>query len=305
VGSFEQALSALPYLPETRDTHEQTIDLWLAFRTALRPLGDNERILAGLHEAEALATALDDHRRLGEVLIALFVQLGNKGTYDQAIAAGERALALATASGDGVLHALVNLRLGQGYPQWGEYRRAIDCLRQAVAFFDGARRHEHFGVPNLPVVLSCAYLAWCYAELGMFAEGKACGDEGCQIAEAVAHPGSLMFAAWGIGLVAHRQGDLPKALPPLERAMDICRDVDLPNYFPRIAAALGATYTLSGRVADAVPLLTRALEQAMATDMAVYQMLCRLPLGEGAAAGWPPGGGTHPRRAGAGARPYL
>ena len=35
VGYFEQALSALAHLPETRDTHEQAIDLRLALRTAL------------------------------------------------------------------------------------------------------------------------------------------------------------------------------------------------------------------------------------------------------------------------------
>ena len=35
VGYFEQALSALPHLPETRDTREQAIDLRLALRSAL------------------------------------------------------------------------------------------------------------------------------------------------------------------------------------------------------------------------------------------------------------------------------
>jgi class 3 adenylate cyclase len=42
---FEQALSALRHLPETRDTREQAIDLRLALRTALRPSGDPGRIL--------------------------------------------------------------------------------------------------------------------------------------------------------------------------------------------------------------------------------------------------------------------
>ena len=67
VGYFEQALSALPHLPEQRDTREQAIDLRLALRTALLPSGDSGRILAYLREAEALAEALDDPRRLGQV----------------------------------------------------------------------------------------------------------------------------------------------------------------------------------------------------------------------------------------------
>ena len=47
-----------------------------------------------------------------------------------------------------------------------------------------------------------------------------------------------------------------------------------------MAAALGAAYTLGGRVADAVPLLTQAMEQTIATEMVGFQALCRLPLGE-------------------------
>ena len=78
---------------------------------------------------------------------------------------------------------------------------------------DGARRHERFGQVILPAVTSRAKLAWCHAELGMFAEGRALGEEGLRIAEAVAHPASLMFASWGIGLLALRQGDLPGPSP--------------------------------------------------------------------------------------------
>ena len=75
-----------------------------------------------------------------------------------------------------------------------------------------------------------------------------------------------MQASWGIGLLSLRQGDLPRALPLLERAVGICQEADLPGYFPRVAAALGAAYTLSGRVAEAVPLLTQAMEQTSATE---------------------------------------
>ena len=55
------------------------------------------------------------------------------GAYDPAIAAAQRALALATASGEVVLQALANQRLGQAYQAQGDYRRAIDCLGQTVA----------------------------------------------------------------------------------------------------------------------------------------------------------------------------
>jgi tetratricopeptide (TPR) repeat protein len=77
-----------------------------------------------------------------------------------------------------------------------------------------------------------------------------------------------------------RQGDLRKALPLLERAMDLCQDADLPGLFPEMAAALGAAYILAGRLAETVPLLTQAIEQTIATAMIASQALCRLSLGE-------------------------
>ncbi len=188
VGSFEQALSVLPHLLETHATREQAIDLRLALRSALQPLGDLGRMLVCLREAEALAEALDNPRRLARISLFLSRYFSLMGTYGQAITAAQRALALATANGDGVLHALANLNLGQAYEPQGDYQRAIDCFGQTVAALDGARHRERFGQVILPAVHSRALLALCHAELGTFAAGSAYGDEGLRIAEAVGHP---------------------------------------------------------------------------------------------------------------------
>ena len=142
------------------------------------------------------------------------------------------------------------------------------------------RRHERFGEVLLPAVRSCAHLAVCHAEIGTFAEGRALGEAGVRIAESADHPASLMLALWGIGLLCLRQGDVSRALPQLERAVGLCQAADLLRWFPWMAAALGAAYTLAGRVADAVPLLTQALEQATATATVIHQALCHLSLGE-------------------------
>ena len=277
---FEQALGAIQRLPETRNTREQAIDLRFALRSALRPLGDYARILTALREAEALAEALADARRLGQVFVFLSHAFSLMGAYDQAIAAGQRALALATSGGDGLQQALANLYLARAYQAQSDYRRAIDVLGQTVAAFDGAGGRARFGLIFLPTVLSRTLLAACHAELGMFPEGRAFGEAGLRSAEAMAHPASVMFASWGCGLLALRQGDLPRALPWLARAVHICQDADLPVYFPLMSAALGAAYTLGGRVADAMPLLTQALAQSTGAETVVYQAFCPLSLGE-------------------------
>jgi tetratricopeptide (TPR) repeat protein len=60
----------------------------------------------------------------------------------------------------------------------------------------------------------------------------------------------------------------------------ICQEVDLSTQFPEMAAALGAAYTLGGRIIEAVSLLTQALEQATAIEIVFMQVVCRLSLGE-------------------------
>jgi tetratricopeptide (TPR) repeat protein len=210
--------------------------------------------------------------------LSLSVYFRFMGAYDQAIDAGRRALALATASGEVVLYAQASLALGYVYQAQGDYRRAIDCYRETAAFFDGARRHERFG-ELLPAAISRAMLAACHAELGMFADGRALGDEALRIAKAIDHPSSLMWAYHGIGLLSLRQGDLPMALPLLERALGICQEADLLTSLPWMAAALGEAYTLCGRIADAVPLLTQAVDQSTASERRYSKSLCSLPLG--------------------------
>jgi class 3 adenylate cyclase/tetratricopeptide (TPR) repeat protein len=278
VGYFEQALSALQQLPETQDTREQAIDLRLTLRSALLPSGDFGHILAYLREAEALATALDDPRRLAQVSRFLTDHFRLIGAYDQAIAAAQRTLALATVDGEIVRHA-VHWYLGEVYAAQGDYHRALDYLGQAAAFFNGARRHERFGHVILPAVHSRFRLAWCHAEMGTFAEGRALGEEGLRIAEAVADPSSLMWAYYGIGLLSLRQGDLPRALPLLERAVSLCQEVAFSLYFPMMAATLGEAYTLYERITDAVPLLTQTIEQSTAMENVYFEAFCRVSVG--------------------------
>ena len=153
---FERALSVLPRLPGTRAALEHAIDLHLALYAALLPLGYSGRLLACLREAESLAATIDDPRRLRQVALFLPNQFHRIGAYNQVIAAAQRALALATASGEVALYAQANYYLGTASQSQGDYRRAIGCFRQTVASLKETPPHERFGLPNLPAVLSRA-----------------------------------------------------------------------------------------------------------------------------------------------------
>ena len=93
VACLEQALGALQHLPASRDLIEQAIDLRFDLRNALFALGDHGPILEHLRQAETLAQALGDQRRLARVLSYMTRHLGPLAGFDCSITLGERALA--------------------------------------------------------------------------------------------------------------------------------------------------------------------------------------------------------------------
>ena len=105
------------------------------------------------------------------------VQFPVAGEYDRALASGQRALALATATGIPHAHR-ANIFLGQVYHIQGDYRQAMD-VSGGMGALEGDLRYERFGQTVLPSVFSRACLSFCLAEVGAFAEGRAVGEEGC------------------------------------------------------------------------------------------------------------------------------
>ena len=136
------------------------------------------------------------------------------GVYDQAIAAAQRALALATASGEVRLQVLANLHLGIVYQTLGDYRQAIDCLAQTMAALEGAQQHERFG-SLLPAVLSRADLARAMLSSATFAEGAPSGKKGCGLPRRLIIPGVSGIAFWGSGLLYSAKVTCPGQSPYL------------------------------------------------------------------------------------------
>jgi tetratricopeptide (TPR) repeat protein len=192
VRCFEQALVALQHLPEQQDRCEQAIDLRFSLRNTLLPLGERRQAFEHLRAAETLATALNDHRRLGRAFAYRAEYFRLTGALDRAVESGERALAVATALGDFSLQVMATFFLGTAYHALGDYRRAVDCFRRNVAAFPGELTRERFGMTGLPAVMSRNWLVSCLADLGAFDEGTARGAEAVQLAEAVDHPFSLI-----------------------------------------------------------------------------------------------------------------
>jgi predicted ATPase/class 3 adenylate cyclase len=280
VACFEQALTVLQQLPASRDTMAQAIDLRFELRNALLLLWDVGRIIDHLHEAKALAEALDDQPRLGRVAVYMTVHCWALGEYGRAVEAGQHALAIAAARGDVGLQVLAHTALSQVYQTLGDFRRAIDCASTSARALAGELVRERFGYGALPAVVCRAYLACCLADIGAFAEGIARGEEGVGIAEAVEHPYSGVVASTGVGRLRLAKGDFPQAIPVLERGLGVCQGANIMNLFPWVASSLGHAYAMAGRLAEALPLLDQAVERAASTGTIAYHAMAMVWLGE-------------------------
>jgi tetratricopeptide (TPR) repeat protein len=280
VAAFEQALLALTHLPERPDTLTAAIDVRIAIRSALLLLGEIGLLHKYLREAEALATALQDRRRLGRISIYMASYFWLTGDHEAAVDSARRGLAIATELEDFGHQVIARLNLGEAYHALGEFRRGAEILGQATASLPPALEGERFGLAVPPSVLLRSWLVLCLCELGEFAEAAAHADESARIAGTVNDPSSLAFAAWGIGGLHLIQGDPERAMPLLERSFALGRSARLPGLLVLTASFLGRAYTLSARVGEAVSLLEQTIELTTSMNILLARPLFLAWLGE-------------------------
>ena len=259
VAFYEQALGALQRLPTTSDRLAHAIDLHLALDEALFSLSAFDRVYDTLHAAECLAERLEDQRRLGWVNEALSTSFRRLGTYNQAVAAAQRARSLAATVGDGALQAWATCRLGQAASFLGDYARAIDCFREVIA--TPPAQTQDGGTLLVLSAHARSWLVYCLTQCGEFDEGLALGTEAVRIAESGAFPTSQCAAYASLADAFLVRGAFPSAITLLERGLDICRRWHNLDWFPEYAAALGLAYAQVGRLAEALPLLEQAVVQ--------------------------------------------
>ena len=280
VAYFEQALEILARQPRGRETTERAIDLRLDFRNSLHALGDFERILEYLRQAETLAAGLDDRRRLGQVFAFMSQYFRLTGDPDRAIESGEKALDIARWQPNSTLWVVANLFLGSAHGAVGNYRKAADILTRTVASMPEQLIHHNWSVNGLLPVFARSSLAHFLAELGEFDAGRAHAEEALTLARAADQHYSLIFACGGAGTLHFLEGELPRAIAVLEEGLALSRSLNLPIALPVLAAALGPAYALTGRHADAIRLLEQAVDQARSMRRAGGHAMLLLQLGD-------------------------
>jgi class 3 adenylate cyclase/tetratricopeptide (TPR) repeat protein len=280
VTCFEQALAALPRLPGTRERLEEAIDLRFDLRTSLLPLGQLEKGLEYLREAEGLARTLDDPRRLAWASAYMISSCWLTGRLTDAFTFAETAQALAETLGDLRLTVVANQYLAAARWNAGDYQAAKTLFRKVTESLKGDLSRERFGQALLPSVFARRYLAHALAERGEFDQSIAEAGEGLRIAEAADHPFSLGQAYLALGYVHAVRGEFDQAVSLFERALATAREWNIRLLSPSCAGFLGYTYASSGRLEEGLALLAEAMTAFESGVATVFHSLVAAHSGE-------------------------
>jgi class 3 adenylate cyclase/tetratricopeptide (TPR) repeat protein len=261
VTAFEEALRAIERLAERRDVLEQAIDIRFKLRSSLQALGELARARDHLDRAHALATRLDDKRRLARAACYL-------GNYhflcaDSAasIAWGERALEAATASNDVLIAAETAAYLAMTYYFLGDLPLCMEWAKRSLTRLASSGLRELSRGRGRIQVFAHTYRVWCLAERGDFAAAVAGGEDAVSLADAIGHPFVRVFAYLGLGIARLRQGELEKAAARLDAAVGLCEEGQFGLLEGFASAPLGLTRACTGAIDTGRGLIERALER--------------------------------------------
>jgi tetratricopeptide (TPR) repeat protein len=215
--------------------------------------------LAHLRDAEPIARALVDQRRLGIIAAYMSEHARLTGHTADAVASAQKVEAIAATLHDLPLTVAANYYLATAHFAAGDYARAGEFFQKTIAPLEGDVGRERFGMAGFPVVMGRAFWVWALAERGQFEDATDRGHQAVQLAEALNHPYSLAFACRALGHVYGVRSDFRHAIPLLERSVALCREWNLHFTTPTAMELLGYVYALSGRLPEGRELLQQAV----------------------------------------------
>ncbi len=252
VQMLDRGLSAVEHLPSGRARSEAEIDLRLAGLAALLPLGEHERILRTLFEAEALSAAIGDPRRLAAVHSQASAALWMAGQHERALDSAKRALAMAEEHKQFGLRLTARGGLVQAHHALGQFELCIEVGRSVIQELSGELERKRFGWAVYPTVLCASFVGSALTLMGRFDAAQRELERGIAVADATRHPLSRALVMHELGTLLYLQGRASDALRVFESALQVAREGEVFTMFAPLAGWRAAALTALGRADEAI-----------------------------------------------------
>ena len=280
VALFERALIAASHLTESEQSLQRDIDLRFDLRNALWSIGEFERILTILKQAEQLADKLDDAARTGWISVYTSASLWQLGRSSEALAAARNALEISLKINDLPLSVGSRFYLGCATVTSGDCLGAIDIFQETCDQLGGELDYQRCGLPFLPAVIARSWMVWAYAERGEYIQAQTLADQAMVIATEVGHPFNIAHIYYDLGYLQYIKGDANAAVTTLEKAIQIIEEWGLAYLSPFITGFLGHAYTLSGNNGNALATLEKALSAYNSIGLGLFRSLVNVYMGK-------------------------
>lgn len=273
--SLERAISALDALDPTPEHVAAGIDVRMSMQIACAALGDFEGGIAHMAEACAMAETAGDAGRLAHALLKLSYSLGNAGQIAEALDAAERLAAHAAANGLDYYVSEADIAVGYFLLVRGDAAGAMQRLLPNADRFDGAERHQRFGLLNTRYVWLKGCMAMGAALLGDFAMADAAIDQARAVARETNRPQDMHAVLQYALQIEIARGPSDSVLAETETILAESLDEWLFPAGPWLLAGLGEALIAKGRLDSAELVLERAWEAADAAGMRVFSAVAR------------------------------
>jgi class 3 adenylate cyclase/tetratricopeptide (TPR) repeat protein len=262
---FEIAMDALDRTPVSRERETEAIDLRIEARMAYMGSGKVAEWLDLGQEAERRANAIDD---IGRKVAAMTVRSAAQNFYDtpvEAVATGEKVVALAEGWGNLGWLNLAEYGLGQAYFIAGRYRDADRTLGRAAARLMEPEASAPIGTTVQSLLLVCCMMkSLTHTAMGEIDTADQFQLRAQQIADESQRPFDRVAAAYSGGILMLGRDDPAAAAVIQEEACALAQEHGVRLFIPVTACQLGMAYLEQGRIDAARNTLAKAHEGAVA-----------------------------------------
>ena len=263
VDYYEAAADALRRLGEAADPRLE-LDVYLELWSTRISTNRVDRLGELAARVEALARRLDAGPRLAQVQVrqaqAIAIAAAIPGTLASALELARDAATGAHAE-DLRTRSYARFLMGVVYRDMGRLEEAIREHDAGARLFATAPAGDEPGLIYPIFVSLCGWRSEVEATLGRFDAALAAGGEALRVATEIRHSSSLAIANAFLGYAHLLRGDLPAAVPILERGLAIAEEHDVMHGICANGVYLAWAVCLAGDKARGLDYVDRALER--------------------------------------------
>lgn len=269
---IETSLGMVAQLPEGDARDRVALDLRLLALAPLVPVGDHERMVQLLLEAEQFARKLNDPKRLAAVQSQLTLGFWMLGHHERALACAYSVQAYAaTIQEPSGLPDTARHNLAMILHARGELAQALPMLRALAQRFSGESAGKQLrGWAGYPGVYVRTFLISTLSQTGGFAEARRAFEEGRAVAEAQSHSHSRAMIMEEYGFCLWVQGEYAASRELLTATLEICERDEVTVMRAPTVARLGVALIETGELEAGLALLQGDLDRETYKQAAHY-----------------------------------